>query len=58
MADLWSGTYKSPKFWDETAAALIALAELPSGSAVLDVGGRSSRHSTGSVTPGGLPGLT
>jgi len=38
MADLWSGTYKSPKFWDETAAALIALAELPSGSAVLDVG--------------------
>jgi len=38
MGDLWSGTYKSPKYWDETADALIALAKLPPGSAVLDVG--------------------
>ena len=38
MRDLWSGTYKRPKFWDETAAALISMAELPPGSAVLDVG--------------------
>jgi len=38
MGDLWSGTYESPKFWDETAAALVALAELPPGSTVLDVG--------------------
>lgn len=38
MGDLWSGTYKNPKYWDETAAALITMAELPPGSAVLDVG--------------------
>jgi len=38
MEDLWSGTYRDPKYWDETAAALIALADLPPGSAVLDIG--------------------
>ena len=38
MRDLWSGTYKSPKFWGETAEELIWMAELPPGSSVLDVG--------------------
>ncbi|MFC2094856.1 class I SAM-dependent methyltransferase [Candidatus Bipolaricaulota bacterium] len=38
MRDLWNGTYKSPKYWDDTATALIGLAELQQGSAVLDVG--------------------
>ncbi len=38
MRDLWSGTYKSPKFWDETAEELISMAGMPPGVAVLDVG--------------------
>jgi SAM-dependent methyltransferase len=38
MRDLWSGTYDRPAYWDETAAALISMAELPPGSVVLDVG--------------------
>ena len=38
MGDLWSGTYKSPKYWGDMAAALIALAKLQPGSAILDVG--------------------
>jgi SAM-dependent methyltransferase len=38
MSDLWSGTYDRPAYWDETAEELISMAELPPGSAVLDVG--------------------
>ena len=38
MGDLWSGTYDRPAFWDETAEDLTSIAELPPGSAVLDVG--------------------
>ena len=38
MRDLWSGTYKEPACWAETAGRLIALAELPTGATVLDVG--------------------
>ncbi len=38
MRDLWNGAYDRPTFWDETAAELISMAELPPGSAVLDVG--------------------
>jgi len=38
MRDLWSGTYNEPAYWDETATALISMAELRPGSAVLDVG--------------------
>ncbi len=38
MGDLWNGTYKEPKHWDDSATALIAMTELPAGSAVPDVG--------------------
>jgi SAM-dependent methyltransferase len=38
MRDLWSGTYKEPACWAATAERLIAVAELPSGATVLDVG--------------------
>lgn len=38
MTDLWSGTYKNPRYWGDTAAALIATAELHPGSTVLDLG--------------------
>jgi SAM-dependent methyltransferase len=38
MRDLWSGTYDRPAYWDETATALISMAELLPGSVVLDVG--------------------
>ena len=38
MGDLWSGTYKKPAVWDETAKRLIELAELAPGATVLDVG--------------------
>ena len=38
MQDLWSGTYREPAFWQETAEALIALAELAPGMRLLDVG--------------------
>ncbi len=38
MRDLWSGGYKEPACWAETAEQLIALAELPAGATVLDVG--------------------
>jgi len=38
MKDLWSGTYKEPSYWNETAVELIAMAELQPGAAVLDVG--------------------
>jgi len=38
MRDLWSGTYKEPACWAETAERLIAVAELPTGATVLDVG--------------------
>ena len=37
-ADLWSGTYRKPAVWDETARALIDLADLRPGMRVLDVG--------------------
>ena len=36
--DLWSGTYVEPAVWDETAKALIGLADLAEGMHVLDVG--------------------
>jgi len=36
--DLWSGTYVEPAVWDETADALIGLADLAEGMHVLDVG--------------------
>ena len=38
MRDLWSGTYKEPACWAATAERLIAVAELPAGATVLDVG--------------------
>jgi SAM-dependent methyltransferase len=38
MRDLWSGTYKEPACWAATAERLIAVAELPTGATVLDVG--------------------
>jgi SAM-dependent methyltransferase len=38
MRDLWSGTYKRPEYWDDTAEALLETAELPLACAVLDVG--------------------
>jgi SAM-dependent methyltransferase len=38
MRDLWSAAYKEPACWAETAGRLIALAELPTGATVLDVG--------------------
>jgi SAM-dependent methyltransferase len=38
MRDLWSGTYKEPACWAETAERLIALAGLQAGASVLDVG--------------------
>ena len=36
--DLWSGTYVEPAVWDETARALLALADLRPGMRALDVG--------------------
>ena len=36
--DLWSGTYVEPAVWDETAKALIGLADLAEGMHILDVG--------------------
>ena len=38
MRDLWSGAYKEPACWAATAGRLIALADLPAGASVLDVG--------------------
>jgi SAM-dependent methyltransferase len=38
MTDLWSGTYKRSPVWEETAQALIELADLRVGMRVLDVG--------------------
>ncbi|MCX6099739.1 MAG: class I SAM-dependent methyltransferase [Candidatus Bipolaricaulota bacterium] len=38
MRDLWSGAYREPPCWAETAERLIALAELQAGVSVLDVG--------------------
>jgi SAM-dependent methyltransferase len=38
MRDLWSGAYKEPACWAATAERLIAVAELPAGATVLDVG--------------------
>jgi SAM-dependent methyltransferase len=38
MRDLWSGVYKEPACWAATAERLIAVAELRSGAAILDVG--------------------
>lgn len=36
--DLWGGTYVEPAYWEETAHALLALADLRPGMRVLDVG--------------------
>lgn len=38
MRDLWSGAYREPACWAVTAGRLIAVAELPAGATVLDVG--------------------
>jgi ubiquinone/menaquinone biosynthesis C-methylase UbiE len=38
MRDLWSGTYRRSAVWEETAQALIELAELEPGATILDVG--------------------
>jgi SAM-dependent methyltransferase len=38
MRDLWSTVYREPACWAETAERLIAVAELPTGATVLDVG--------------------
>jgi len=38
MRDLWSGAYREPACWAATAERLIAVAELPAGATVLDVG--------------------
>ena len=38
MHDLWAGRYREPKYWRETAEALIAASDLAAGMRVLDVG--------------------
>ena len=38
MNELWNGTYREPAYWQDTAEALIALADLVPGMRVLDVG--------------------
>lgn len=41
MRDLWNGEYREPAVWEETAQALIGLAELEPGMQILDIGSAS-----------------
>ena len=38
MTNLWNGVYRQPAVWDDTAAALIAWADLQPGMYILDLG--------------------